>query len=113
MSRKQTGNVVCDEGACELSKALKGNTTLATLNLTSVKHRHASTKQEHDFIKTFINIKGNEMSDEGACSLSEALKVNSTLTALKLGCKNAHFFNVIGAELNFNIIEHNKERDQG
>ena len=31
---------------------------------------------------------GNPIYDEGACSLSEALKVNITLTTLKLKCSN-------------------------
>ena len=44
---EQTGNRICGEGVFALSKALKVNTTLTSLNLARVK-QNDKAKQRHD-----------------------------------------------------------------
>ena len=43
----KTGNEIRNEGAGELSEALKINTTLTTLNLAGVHHQQGYSKQVH------------------------------------------------------------------
>ena len=65
-----------------MSEGLKVNTTLQSLDLWGVQKQQDKTKKEHE-----ININdkaGIKISDEGGFALLEALKVNTTLTALKL-----------------------------
>ena len=77
-----TDNEICDEGACALSEALKVNTTLTTLDLTSLQQQ-TMPNNEHNKQAT-KNKTANKIGDEGASSLSEALKVNTSLTELDL-----------------------------
>ena len=67
-----------------MSEALKSNTTLTALYLWSEDKRHArhpSTIHSFSFLFTTT---GNKIGDIGATSLSDALKSNTTLTALYL-----------------------------
>ena len=60
-----SGNNIDESGACHLSKALKVNGTLTTLNVSA-----------------------NDIGDSGAAHLSQALKVNGTLCSLNVTCNN-------------------------
>ena len=86
----QTDNSIGVEGARMVSEALKINYTLTELNLKSL--------FIYSFLFTFNKIRmscnkyncklawsENCIEDEGAKMISEALKTNSTLTALNLG----------------------------
>ena len=80
MATNKTDNFMFKYGARALSKALKVNTTLETLDL-SCEHQQANVKQGH----TNINNKAvNNMGAEGACALGEALKANAALETLDL-----------------------------
>ena len=74
------------EGASALSEALKVNTALATLRLGGVhKQQFNSQNKKHgtnskDKKKTVTGV-----GDEEALALSEALKINTTLSSLSLG----------------------------
>jgi hypothetical protein len=67
-------NSIGNEGAKELSEALKSNTSLASLDLNS---------KGCLFILFSLNTENN-IGKEGAIELSEALKSNSSLTSLFL-----------------------------
>ena len=73
-----------------MSEALKSNTTLKQLNLSSedkIKktQRHSSTIHSFSFLFTST---GNDIGESGATSLSEVLKSNTTLTKLNLSCED-------------------------
>ena len=65
---------------------MKSNTALTELNLSSgYKRRHTKDTHQQFTLSLSSIIKGNGIGDTGATSLSEALKSNTTLTALYLG----------------------------
>ncbi|KAG0301124.1 hypothetical protein BGZ98_008602 [Dissophora globulifera] len=89
------GNSIGDNGAQALSEALKINLTLTTLNLNYNSIGFEGTlalllAQRLDSTLT-INLDNNPIKESTVQALSEALKINSTLTTLSLG------FNAIGA----------------
>ena len=65
-------------------EALEVNTTLSTLNVASVHQQQDNTKQ--DTTSTEMTKTGNDFGVEGAQALSEALKINTSLTTLDLRC---------------------------
>ena len=86
-----TGDITGERGATSLSKALKSNTTLTALNLSS-KHKRKKTHKRHpssnhSFLFLILST-DNKVGDRGATSLSEALKSNTTLTDLNLESKD-------------------------
>ena len=72
-----TVNVIGDEGAKSMSKTLKTNTTLASLNLGG--EEEGKNGESNDELMT-----DNKIGAEGAKSLSKMLKTNTTLTSLSL-----------------------------
>ena len=86
-----TDNNIEYTGALLLSDALKSNTTLTKLNLTGENKRNNTHKLHPSTIHSFsilIKSTGNVIGAPGATSLSDALKVNTTLTQLDLGCED-------------------------
>ena len=85
-----TGNEIGDTGTMSLSEALKSNTTLTELYLSSEDKRKKTHKRHPSTIhSSFLFIStGNSIGDAGATSLSESLKTNTTLTALNLSCED-------------------------
>ena len=79
-------NKIQVEGVRALSEALKVNTTLTALNLKSVQQQQNKAQQPHRANIDEKNTAVNMIQDEGARALSEALKVNTTLTTLNLAC---------------------------
>ena len=63
---------------------MKVNTTLTTLNLGSVSEQKEKKISNDITLISTSNETGNEISDEGASALGEALKVNTTLAKLRL-----------------------------
>ena len=87
-SHLSTETEIGDTGATSLSESLKSNTTLTKLYLSGeskekTKKRRPSTNGSFSFIFTRTV---NYIGDTGATSLSEALKLNTSLTALNLKC---------------------------
>ena len=84
---QQTGISIGDEGASALSEALKNNAALTTLDLAGEQEE----SEEDGWIANIANNKhqqaGNKIGDEGARALSEALKTNTALQSLELGCE--------------------------
>ena len=70
---------------------MKTNTSLTSLNLggeITEKTREKEKRHKHDQIKSpHTTITGNNIGDEGARSIVEALKTNTSLTSLNLGCE--------------------------
>ena len=68
-----------------LNESLKTNTTLKTLDLSGkVIQMFMSTLMNKYFTMIITNITGNWIGNTEAASLSELLKINTTLTALHL-----------------------------
>ena len=70
-----------------MSDALKSNTTLKKLNLkcehkNNAQSLHLSLLHFYPFVFEYI---GNNIGEAGATSLSDALKINTTLISLHLG----------------------------
>ena len=76
--------MIHDDGVHALSEALKGNSTLETLNLKCEHEKQDVQNQKATQTTTTKAV--NQIFDEGACSMSEALKVNTTLASLNLKC---------------------------
>ena len=82
---KSTVNDIGDAGATSISDALKTNTTLTKLDLG--REDRSYTNYIHRRIHSFsILVKStvNKIGERGTQSLSDALKINTTLTALCL-----------------------------
>lgn len=74
-----------------LSEALKTNTTLTQLDLTCEGNRTISHKWHPSTVHSFFIINkstGNRIEETGIASLIEALKSNTILTQLNLGCED-------------------------
>ena len=86
-NQSNTGNKIGESGVRALSKALKANTTLATLDLECEQEE----SDEDGLIAIIANNKhkqaGNKIGTEGARALSDALKTNTTLQSLNLSCE--------------------------
>ena len=86
-----TDNNIGIEGAQSIGEALKTNTSLTSLNLGCEKTEKTGEKEKrhkHDQIKSpHTTITGNNIGVEGAQSIGEALKTNTSLTSLNLGCE--------------------------
>lgn len=75
-----------DEGTRTLCEALKANTTLTTLIFECVQQWQNDKNHEGEYLKTLMDMAktANNVGVEGGKALSEVLKVNTTMTALKL-----------------------------
>ena len=86
-TKKWTVNEIGTEGASKISESLKINTTLTELNLSCDEIRNKNEEQKRKK-KWRINKKkwwtANQIGAEGASSISESLKINTTLTTLNL-----------------------------
>ena len=83
--QQQAGNEIGAEGARALSEALKTNTTLQSLNLGCEQEESEEDGWIADIANNQHQQAGNEIGDEGARALSDALKTNTTLHELNLG----------------------------
>ena len=83
---KSTGNKIGERGAKSMSEALKVNTTLTKLDLTSEHIEMQTSSNNCSFFNLYIKSTGNDIGEIGAKSLGEALKANATLTKLSLLC---------------------------
>ena len=87
-----TGNSIEERGATSLSELLKSNTTLTVLYLSCEDKERRRTKDIHQqftlFISPLLSSTDNDIGDTGVTSLSEALKLNTTLTELNLSGKD-------------------------
>jgi hypothetical protein len=106
-----TDNCVGDDGATAVADALKENTTLTTLDLEcaccsapppTLSHCHADahvvigrmarrlstrrTSLHAPMAACAPRAAGNQVGDDGATAVADALKENATLTTLDLGC---------------------------
>ena len=80
-----TDNGIGEEGAKVMSKMMKTNTTLTSLNLCSEEEKK---KQGGEGRENNVNLfPDNEVKEEGVKAISEMLKVNTTLTSLSLSCE--------------------------
>ena len=95
--------MIGEKGATSLSDALKSNKTLIELYL-GCKHKRNKTQiaSNNNLIFLFIRSIGSNIGYIGATSMSEALKTNTTLAKLDLGCK--HKRNKTQIASNNNII---------
>ena len=84
---QQAGNNIDDEGARALSEALKKNTTLQSLNLGCEQEESEEDGWIADIANNQHQQADNEIGEEGARALSEALKKNTTLQSLDLRCE--------------------------
>ena len=82
----KTANKIEDTGATSLGEALKVNTTLTKLDLTSEHIEMQTSSNNCSFFNLYIKSTGNDIGEIGAKSLGEALKANATLTKLSLLC---------------------------
>ena len=85
----KTDNEIGAEGTCALSEELMINETLTELDMGRVcaeATKGRETRDTNNGHKQTKQIKGNNIRDGGARALSEALKVNTTLKILGLGC---------------------------
>ena len=81
---QQAGNGTGDEGARALSEALKTNTTLHSLILEGEQEESEEDGLSADIAENQHQQADNEIGDEGARALSDALKTNITLQTLNL-----------------------------
>ena len=86
---KSTGNNIGETGASSLSDALKSNTTLTQIDLSGEDKRSNTQMASINKPVFSILIKSTEnyIRETGVKALSDALKSNTTLTQLGLGCK--------------------------
>ena len=88
-SHQSTDNFIGDTGATSISDALKTNTTLTELSLTC-RYKRNNTEMasiNNPLFSILVKTTVNEFRETGATSLSDALKINTTLTELTLHCK--------------------------
>ena len=73
-----------------MSDALKSNTTLTELDLRCQHERNNAQMMSisNSLFSIFIKTTGNSIGERGVKSLSDALKSNTTLTKLNLGCEH-------------------------
>lgn len=71
-----------------LSEALKINTTLMNLNICSIHKKKFKWHPRIIRVFLFYYLTGNNIGDTGATDLSEALRMNTTLTKLDFSCLN-------------------------
>ena len=86
---KRIDNWFGDEGATFLSDALKVNSSLKVLNLSGLMMRIKCVPKTAFFFCELVDgieFAENEIKTEGAKALFESLKLNSSLTELKLKC---------------------------
>jgi hypothetical protein len=86
-----SGQHIDDHHLITLAEALKGNTTLKSLNLGGIGSEHL--KKLFDFLKenktlTHLSLEGSYLSEDALKSLSCALKENDMLTSLNLNRTN-------------------------
>ena len=110
-----TDNEIGERGATSLSDALKSNTTLTELSLGG-EHKINNTKVTPINNSFFHSIKqtGKKIGDIGATSLNHALKSNTTLTKLDLGCedkRNNTQMAFIDSAVLFHSHQINREQD--
>ena len=86
---KTTDNMLQETGASALSESIKKNTILQKLylNCLSIFERNKKKHGARDK-KVVLGSSVNGIGESGATSLSDALKVNTTLTALHLGSRH-------------------------
>ena len=82
---QQAVNEIGAEGTRALSEALKTNTTLQSLHLSSEQEESDEDGRIADIANNQHQQSGNEMRVEGARILSEALQANTTLQSLNMG----------------------------
>jgi len=96
-------------GIKHLSKSLRKNTTLTSLNLSGTKLQEKGTKvlskalKENKFLND-LNLSGNYIGNEGIKLLTDSLEQNTSLKKLKL---NGNKFNQSGALLIINFLKFN------
>ena len=83
-NNKQAVNQFGDEGARALSEALKINTTLQSLDLGGEQEESVEDGWIADIANNKHQQAVNDIGDEGAGALGEALKTNTTLQSLTL-----------------------------
>ena len=85
-----TVNMIGETGTTSLGESLKSNTTLTELNLGCENKRKKTQKTSinNSLFVIHTTSTGNKTGETGAISLSEALKSNTTLTKLNLGCED-------------------------
>ena len=81
---QQTGNNLSYVGIRTLSDSLKISTTLQRLDLRSVQEKYVEYGGIADIVNNKHEQAGNDIGDEGARALSDALKTNTTLQSLDL-----------------------------
>ena len=81
---QQADNRIGAEGARALSEALKTNTTLQSLYLDGEQEKSEEDGRIADIANNQHQQTANNIGDEGARALSDALKVNTTLHTLDL-----------------------------
>ena len=84
---KQADNGIGAEGARALSEALKVNTTLQSLNLFGEQEQSVEDGWIADIANNKHQQAGNDIGEEGARALSDALKTNTSLQSLNLRCE--------------------------
>ena len=85
--QQQAVNGIDEKGSRALSEALKKNTTLKLLNLASEQEESDEDGWIADIANNQHKQAANNIGPEGARALSDALKTNTTLIALDLGCE--------------------------
>ena len=85
---KTTDNMLQETGASALSESIKKNTTLQKLYLNCLSLFERNKKHGARDKKVVLYSSVNGIGESGATSLSDALKVNTTLTALHLGSRH-------------------------
>ena len=81
------GNKIGCEGAKTISETLKINTSLTSLILWSDEKIRNVMREKNELEWKWWIIIGNEIGSEGAKTISETLKINTSLTELDLGCE--------------------------
>ena len=87
---KSTDNSIGETGATSLSEALKSNTTLKVLHIGGEDKRNNTQMASinNQLISIIIKSTGNWIREGGATSMSDALKLNTTLIQLELSCEH-------------------------
>ena len=84
-----------DPAATSLNEALKTNTTLKTFGVNCQHKKLIIQNHTHQFFTVkFIFLTVNFIGETGATSLSDVLKINTTLTRLDLIGEKQHINNV-------------------
>ena len=105
---QSTDSQIRERGATLLSESLKTNTTITKLNLYCTSKWYTWDEKRvpmsHSLSVSFLSTVA-DMKDMGVTSVCEALKSNTALTKLNMGCMHSKSFLILSDNFHFTNVQ--------